>query len=67
MNLNKPLFMQLMHTNGHTSQAAIARALGVDPATISRTLRGETTVGTRFIAAFRRAFPNEPSDNYFTT
>ncbi|MBF6326463.1 helix-turn-helix transcriptional regulator [Nocardia cyriacigeorgica] len=66
LRLDIDRFAQLMRSHGHTSQTAMAKALGLNNATVSRVIRGTAQPGTRFIAAFRNAFPNEQADQYFT-
>lgn len=42
---------------GITSDADLARRMGVDPATVSRVLAGRNGPSTRFMAGLQRAFP----------
>lgn len=42
---------------GITSNAELARRMGVDPATVSRVLAGRNGPSTRFMAGLQRAFP----------
>ena len=42
---------------GITSNAELARRMGVDPATVSRVLAGRNGPSTRFMAGLRQAFP----------
>lgn len=42
---------------GITSNADLARRMGVDPATVSRVLAGRNGPSTRFVTGLQRAFP----------
>lgn len=42
---------------GITSDAELARRMGVNPATVSRVLAGRNGPSTRFVAGLQRAFP----------
>jgi len=50
-------FRKFAALKGWRSDEAASRALGVNPATLSRVLRGKTAPGERFIAATLAAFP----------
>jgi hypothetical protein len=43
---------------GVVSNAALARAMGMDAANVGRVLRGKRGVGQDFITGLRRAFPH---------
>lgn len=50
---------------GITTDDALARRMGVDPATVSRVLRGKQEPGSKFIAALVAAFPGMDLDDLF--
>ena len=50
-------FQKFAALKGWRSDDQASRALGVNPATLSRVLRGKTAPGERFIAATLLAFP----------
>lgn len=47
-----------VNDHGSTSNAALARAMGMDAANVGRVLRGKRGVGQDFITGLRRAFPH---------
>lgn len=50
---------------GITTDDALAKRMGVDPATVSRVLRGKQEPGPKFIAALVAAFPGFDLDDLF--
>lgn len=50
---------------GVTTDDALAKRMGVDPATVSRVLRGKQEPGGKFIAALVAAFPGMDLDDLF--
>ena len=50
---------------GLTTDASLAERMKVDPATVSRVLRGHQAPGPRFIAALVDAFPGMDLDDLF--
>lgn len=50
---------------GITTDDALAKRMGVDPATVSRVLRGKQEPGPKFIAALVSAFPGMDLDDLF--
>lgn len=50
---------------GITTDDALAKRMRMDPATVSRVLRGKQTPGPRFIAALVDCFPGWDLDDLF--
>ncbi len=50
---------------GITTDDALAKRMRMDPATVSRVLRGKQTPGPRFIAALVECFPGWDLDDLF--
>lgn len=50
---------------GIATDDSLAKRMGVDPATVSRVLRGKQEPGPRFIAALVAAFPGMDLDDLF--
>lgn len=50
---------------GITTDDALAKRMRMDPATVSRVLRGKQTPGPRFIAALVGCFPGWDLDDLF--
>lgn len=55
--LNTEKLTAYREAEGITSDAELARRMGVDPATVSRVLAGRNGPSTRFVAGLQRAFP----------
>lgn len=55
--LNTEQLAAYRKAEGITSDAELARRMGVDPATVSRVLAGRNGPSTRFMAGLQRAFP----------
>lgn len=66
LRLRAKTFTRFMHAQGLHSQTAIADELGLHRATVSRVLRGKAEPGHKFVASFRKKFPRESLDRYFT-
>jgi hypothetical protein len=64
MRLRTRVF-EVAAAHGFTSDRQLARAMDVDPATISRVKSGEMGVGPEFITGARRAFPDKSLDDLF--
>lgn len=60
-------FPKTMADRGYTTNAQIAHAIGVDPSTVGRTLRGETAPSTRFVAGVLTATGGKFEDFFTTT
>ena len=50
---------------GIQTDAALAERMGVDPATVSRVLKGRNAPGPKFMAALVSAFPGFDLDDLF--
>jgi predicted DNA-binding protein (UPF0251 family) len=50
---------------GYDTVAALARAMGLDRTTVSRTLAGKLPISTDFLAGMRLAFPALTTDHLF--
>lgn len=55
IKLRTDKFAKVAALNGWTSNAAIARAIGVSETQVARVIRGEADPGTQFIAGFLAA------------
>lgn len=64
MEINKDYVINLMRKY-NWSQADLARAMGVTPATVSRVLSGKRGTGKEVIAGLLKAFPNARLDELF--
>lgn len=50
---------------GITTDAALAERMGMDPATVSRVLKGRNAPGPKFMAALVSCFPGWDLDDLF--
>lgn len=64
MTLNVQYVEVLMERKGWSMRRLASRA-GLSAATVSRIISGRRGAGTRALAGFRKAFPEEPVDKLF--
>jgi transcriptional regulator with XRE-family HTH domain len=64
MRLRTRVF-ELAADYGYASDRQLARAMGVEPSTVSRVRSGESGVSPEFITGARRAFPDKTLDDLF--
>jgi transcriptional regulator with XRE-family HTH domain len=64
--INLPALKDFMNVN-KLSAAELSRQTRVSRAQVSRILKGERGPGTKFIAGFKRAFPDQPLEAFFFT
>lgn len=65
LRLRSEQLTKLRRLAGITTDDALAKRMGVDPATVSRVLRGKQEPGPKFIAALVDAFPGFDLDDLF--
>ena len=61
-----PHVFALAVERGYKSDRALAKAMGVSPAMLSRVRAGKRGISSAFIAGARRAFPDVSLDDMFT-
>lgn len=65
LNLRADALTEHRTREGLTSDRALARAAGLDPANVHRVLKGQQDLGPRFIAGLVSAFPGLTLDDLF--
>lgn len=65
MRLQTRVF-ELAQAQGYTSDRALAKAMGVSPALVSRVRSGQIGINNTFITGARRAFPDKGLDQLFS-
>lgn len=66
LHLNSDALAEHRVREGLTTDRALARAAGLDPANVHRVLKGEQQLGPRVIAGLVSAFPGLGLDDLFT-
>lgn len=65
LRLRADQLAKLRTLTGLTTDAKLAHAMAIDPATVYRVLRGQAAPGTRFMTALVSAFPGMTLDDFF--
>lgn len=65
LRLRADVLAKLRGTAGLKTDDALAKAMRMDPATVSRVLRGKQTPGPKFMAALVACFPGWDLDDLF--
>jgi DNA-binding XRE family transcriptional regulator len=63
--LNRPKLDELRRAHEITSDAELARRIGVDPVTLYRVSTGRSKASNEFIAGLKAAFPSVALDSLF--
>jgi transcriptional regulator with XRE-family HTH domain len=63
--LNRPRLDELRRANGINTEAALARIIGVSPATLWRVSNGEVSPSNGFMARVMLAFPHASMSSLF--
>lgn len=66
LTLNTEALTEHRFRAGLTSDRALARAAGLDPANVHRVLKGTQDLGPRFMAGLVTAFPGVTLNDLFT-